>query len=116
MEPGTSCFLVGFVSTASRWELLFIHFSVDRPLGCFCPLAVVNSAALNECFAACKFLLELLFSVRLGACVRAEVPVLWSFYVKTSATHKRVPTRTQPRWPLTWDFLPPELGEEPCGL
>ena len=27
---------------------IFIHLSVDRPLGCFCVLTVENSAAMNS--------------------------------------------------------------------
>ena len=33
---------------ASKYHIFFIYSSVDRPLGCFLVLAVVNSAAMNS--------------------------------------------------------------------
>ena len=33
---------------AYKYHIFFIYSSVDRPLGCFLVLAVVNSAAMNN--------------------------------------------------------------------
>ena len=42
------------------YHIFFTHFPVDRHLGCFHVLAVVNSAAVN---IGCMYLFELCFSL-----------------------------------------------------